>query len=71
MSSYKEVPVDLRIRPLNDAAPRPGAKYVLYWCQMNRRADSNHALAYAAEKANELRLPLLVYEGLTDRKSVV
>jgi deoxyribodipyrimidine photo-lyase len=65
MSSYKEVPVDLRIRPLNDAAPRPGAKYVLYWCQMNRRADSNHALAYAAEKANELRLPLLVYEGLT------
>lgn len=65
MSSIHEVSVDLRIRPLNDAAPRAGSKYVLYWCQMNRRADSNHALAYAARKANELRVPLLVYEGLT------
>src|SRR4029078_8688659 len=32
---------------------------------MNRRVDSNHALAYAAEKANALDLPLLFYEGLT------
>ena len=32
---------------------------------MNRRATSNHALAFAAEKANELGLPLLVYEALT------
>jgi hypothetical protein len=29
---------------------------------MNRRADRNEALDYAAERANELRLPLLVYE---------
>ncbi len=44
---------------------RPGASYVLYWAQMNRRVDSNHALAYAASKANELDLPLVFYEGLT------
>lgn len=32
---------------------------------MNRRAESNHALAHAAELANQLDLPLLFYEGLT------
>lgn len=55
-----------RVRPLNDAPLRTaGAEYVLYWCQMNRRVASNHALLYAVEKANELGLPVLVYEGLT------
>jgi len=54
-----------RIRALNSAAPREEADYVLYWAQVNRRVQSNHALAYAAEAANEHRLPLLVYEGLT------
>jgi len=44
---------------------REDAKYVLYWSQMNRRVESNHALAYAAQVANERRVPLLVYEGLT------
>jgi deoxyribodipyrimidine photo-lyase len=53
-----------RVRRLNDAPMQP-ANYVLYWAQMNRRADSNHALAYAAGLANDTRLPLLVYEGLT------
>ncbi|MEP6715634.1 MAG: deoxyribodipyrimidine photolyase [Terriglobia bacterium] len=32
---------------------------------MNRRAESNHALAFAIGLANERELPLLVYEGLT------
>ena len=44
---------------------RAGARYILYWAQMNRRVESNHALAHAAALANELRLPLLFYEGLT------
>ena len=57
-----------RVRILNSVEIRPAASYVLYWGQMNRRVDSNHALAYAASKANELGLPLLFYE---DRKSVV
>jgi deoxyribodipyrimidine photo-lyase len=54
-----------RVRVLNAAEPRPGADYVLYWSQMNRRAESNHALAHAAGVAEANRLPLLVYEGLT------
>ena len=55
-----------RVRLLNDAPLRStGAQYVLYWAQMNRRVESNHALYYAVEKANELGLPVLVYEGLT------
>jgi deoxyribodipyrimidine photo-lyase len=57
--------VDYRVQRLNQARFRPGAEYVLYWAQMNRRVDSNHALAYAAQLANEAELPLLVYEGLT------
>jgi deoxyribodipyrimidine photo-lyase len=54
-----------RVRTLNAASPREGADYVLYWAQTNRRAGSNHALAYAADLANEYGLPLLVYEALT------
>ncbi|HWD98772.1 MAG TPA: deoxyribodipyrimidine photo-lyase, partial [Bryobacteraceae bacterium] len=54
-----------RIRTLNSAPPRETADYVLYWSQMNRRAEANHALAHAIHLANERKLPLLVYEGLT------
>ena len=54
-----------RVRKLNDRGLRQGAKYVLYWAQMNRRVESNHALKFAADLANEHRLPLLFYEGLT------
>ncbi len=53
-----------RVRKLNDAPEREGARYVLYWTQMNRRVRMNQALEYAAEQANRLALPLLVYEGL-------
>jgi deoxyribodipyrimidine photo-lyase len=54
-----------RIAALNQRAVREGAGYVLYWAQMNRRVSSNHGLAFAVEKANELGLPVLYYEGLT------
>lgn len=54
-----------RARKLNAAPERETANYVLYWAQVNRRVESNHALAYAADLANEHGLPLLVYEGLT------
>jgi deoxyribodipyrimidine photo-lyase len=54
-----------RIRSLNEAPFREKASYVLYWCQSSRRAESNHALAHAADLANESGLALLVYEGLT------
>ena len=54
-----------RVRRLNDAPFRDDGRYVLYWAQMNRRVDSNHALAYATDLANQRNLPLLFYEGLT------
>ena len=54
-----------RIRALNSAPVRRDGRYVLYWAQMNRRVDANHALAVAVEKANQLKLPVLCYEGLT------
>ena len=44
---------------------RADALYVLYWAQVNRRVESNHGLAYAVERANDLGLPVLMYEGLT------
>jgi deoxyribodipyrimidine photo-lyase len=54
-----------RICKLNSAETPSGARYVLYWAQMNRRVESNHALAFAVDLANELGLPVLFYEGLT------
>src|SRR4051812_38231253 len=54
-----------RVRTLNQASIRQYGQYVLYWTQMNRRAECNFALNYAAGLANERELPLLVYEGLT------
>ncbi len=55
-----------RIKPLNDRAVAPGG-FVLYWMQAAQRAECNHALEYAIERANALALPVLVYFGLTER----
>ena len=54
-----------RVRRLTDADPRPG-DYVLYWMQNAQRTSHNPALEYAARRANDLKLPLLVAFGLTD-----
>ncbi len=54
-----------RVRALNQHPAATDADYVLYWAQMNRRTSHNHALAYAILLANDLGLPLLIYEGLT------
>ncbi len=55
-----------RVKLLNDRPVSEKGKYVLYWMQQSQRADFNHALEYAALKANELELPLLVVFGLMD-----
>lgn len=55
-----------RLKALNTKLPRKG-HYVLYWMQASQRADDNHALEYALVKANELRQPLIVFFGITDR----
>jgi deoxyribodipyrimidine photo-lyase len=54
-----------RVQNLNEADIREGA-YVLYWMQSSQRAEQNHALEYAVQRANDLDQRLLVVFGLTD-----
>ena len=42
-----------RVQHLNDEDLRNG-DYVLYWMQSSQRAEYNHALEYAVQRANEL-----------------
>lgn len=56
--------INERVVKLNDRSDAADAKYVLYWMQMYKRTSHNHALVWAIRKANELDLPLVVYEGL-------
>ena len=56
---------DERVQHLNEAGVRDG-DYVLYWMQSSQRADHNHALEYAVQRANDLDGRLLVVFGLTD-----
>ena len=60
----EEMRINERVIELNERAVNSKAKYVLYWMQMFKRLDNNHALIFAIRKANELNLPLVVYEGL-------
>jgi deoxyribodipyrimidine photo-lyase len=54
-----------RVLNLNEANVREG-DYVLYWMQSSQRAEQNHALEYAVQRANHLDQRLLVVFGLTD-----
>ncbi|HEV2094155.1 MAG TPA: hypothetical protein VGR18_13420 [Rubrobacter sp.] len=54
-----------RIQYLNEEEARDGG-YVLYWMQSSQRAEQNHALEYAVQRANDLDGRLLVVFGLTD-----
>jgi deoxyribodipyrimidine photo-lyase len=53
-----------RLRRLNAAPANPRGDYVLYWMQLYRRLERNHAFDYALRCAQELGRPLVVYEGL-------
>lgn len=55
-----------RIHLLNDKPVQQG-KFVLYWMVNAQRAEWNHALEYAAQEANRLKLPLLVLFSLTEK----
>jgi len=63
MSTAKSNTPAERVRALNDK-PRRNGEYVLYWMQMYRRLDHNHALDHALACAAELGRPLVLYEGL-------
>lgn len=53
-----------RVSLLSDKPVNENGDYVLYWMQMFKRPVWNHALNFAIRKANDLGLPLVVYEGL-------
>jgi deoxyribodipyrimidine photo-lyase len=55
-----------RIHPLNGKPVRKTGGFVLYWMQQSQRAEWNHALEYAVERANNLGLPVAVVFGLMD-----
>ena len=55
-----------RVQTLTDRTDPADGAYVLYWMQQAQRAELNHALEYAAHRANELGQPLLVVFGLMD-----
>jgi deoxyribodipyrimidine photo-lyase len=57
---------DQRIQALNDQQFNEHGSYVLYWMEQSKRTEYNHALALAADKANELQQPLLVVYALTN-----
>ena len=54
-----------RVTKLNHAPENTKGRYVLYWMQMFKRASHNYVLNFAIQMANERRMPLVVYEGLT------
>src|SRR5215212_743119 len=56
---------DERVQDLSEGNVKDG-DYVLYWMQSSQRADQNHALEYAVQRANEMGQRLLVVFGLTD-----
>ncbi|MGB3618787.1 MAG: deoxyribodipyrimidine photo-lyase [Catalinimonas sp.] len=55
-----------RIQVLCDDDVHPEGKYVFYWMQQSQRAQDNHALEYAVERAQELGQSVLVGFGLMD-----
>ncbi len=54
---------DRRVQTLSEAPVRE-REFVLYWMQASQRARFNHALEYAARKADALKVPLVVGFGL-------
>ena len=54
-----------RVTVLNRKKPRSG-KFVLYWMQAAQRAEYNHALEYAIEKADSLKKPVIAIFAITD-----
>jgi deoxyribodipyrimidine photo-lyase len=55
---------DARVRRVNERPESARGDYVLYWMQIARRLDHNHALDHAMAQARRLGRPLVVYEGL-------
>ncbi|MEO8378111.1 MAG: deoxyribodipyrimidine photolyase [Acidobacteriota bacterium] len=55
-------PFAMRVTVRGEDNPR--GRYLLYWAQSARRLRNNIALEYALESANELGIPVVVYESV-------
>jgi deoxyribodipyrimidine photo-lyase len=53
-----------RVSALNQAPENQRGEFVLLWLQGQRRLGQNLAFSHAQRRANELSVPLVVYEGL-------
>lgn len=53
-----------RLRHINAGKVNAKGGYVLYWMQIYRRLEHNHALNHALALAQQHRKPLVIYEGL-------
>ena len=60
-------PKVLRTIDVNGADVRTTGKCVIYWMENSQRAVDNLALNLAIEKANEMKLPVVVFFGLAER----
>ncbi|MEL7296950.1 MAG: FAD-dependent oxidoreductase [Pseudomonadota bacterium] len=56
-----------RSEALNDQPPRPDGEFVLYWMHHSMRAHDNPSLDAALVLAEQLDVPVLVYQGLGGR----
>lgn len=54
----------IRVFQKNNKPPNANGEFVLYWMQIFRRFEYNEALEYAVNIANELKKPLMIFEGL-------
>ncbi|MBE0700558.1 MAG: deoxyribodipyrimidine photo-lyase [Acholeplasmataceae bacterium] len=54
-----------RLTRVKEKAIANQKQYVLYWMQQSQRVHYNHALNHAIVLANEKKLPVVVYFGLT------
>lgn len=56
-----------RARTVNDVHSLKQGEFVLYWMRTAIRVDENPALDLAVRYANQLNLPVLVYQALTEK----
>ena len=66
---FKNLPQHLleRTRSVGDKASGPTGEFVLYWLHHAMRAHENPALDVAVTFANQLGLPILVYQAISER----
>ena len=63
-SEFARGEIAARTRVLTGPHPAARGAFVLYWMQATQRFEENWALRAAVLRADELSLPLLVYQGL-------